>query len=310
VNAIKEKNFISAVAYVHNAELALEGFLNSLYSTLNEKFEKFEIICVNDASSDGSIGAIKQLSGKFYNCTLSILNMSYYQGVEAAMQAGVDFAIGDFVFEFDSTMMDYTPELIVRIYDRALQGFDIVSCGTEQMRACSKLFYAVYNRHSGTQYMIKSETCRVLSRRAINRVHSMSINLPYRKALYSNCGLKVDHIHYKSTQNGARRTQTLKNPSETAMTALILFTNLAYKITLVFTLLAMLATLGTVGYVVTIYLTGNPVEGYTTMMIFMSGAFFAIFTVLSVIIKYLSVMLGLIFNKQRYIIESIEKVAG
>ena len=38
--------------------------------------------------------------------TITILNMSFFHGVEAAMNAGVDLAIGDFVFEFDSCIAD------------------------------------------------------------------------------------------------------------------------------------------------------------------------------------------------------------
>jgi len=306
----KQKTFISAVIYVCNAETIIENFLKSLYGVLNNHFEKFEVICANDASVDGSADIIRKLASGFSNCTLSILNMSYYQGVEAAMHAGVDLAIGDFVFEFDSTVMDYEPELITQIYDRSLQGFDIVACGRERMRASSKLFYSLYNRHSGAQYKLKSDTFRVISRRAINRVHSMSTHLPYRKALYSNCGLKIDYIHYKPAGKTTKYIQALKNPHDTALTALILFTDVAYKVTLVFTLIMMAATLGAVGYVISVYVTGNPVEGYTTMMLLISGAFFAVFAVLTVIIKYLSVMLGLIFNKQKYVFESIEKVAG
>jgi len=122
--------------------------------------------------------------------------------------------------------------------------------------------------------------------------------------------LKVDYIHYKPTNKTKKNIQTLKSPHDTALTALILFTNLAYKVTLVFTFIMMAATLGTVGYVIAVYITGNPVEGYTTMMLLISGAFFAVFAVLTVVIKYLSVMLGLIFHKQKYIFESIEKVVG
>jgi len=306
----KQKTFISAIVYICNVEMIIENFLKLLYSVLNNNFEKFEIICANDASTDATTGIIRKLAGNFNNCTLSILNMSYYQGVEATMHAGVDLAIGDFVFEFDSTVMDYDPELIMRIYDRSLQGFDIVSCGSERIRAFSKLFYSIYNRHSGSQYKLKSETFRVISRRAINRVYSMSENLPYRKALYSNCGLKIEYIHYKSVNKNNKHIQTLKNPHDTALTALILFTNIAYKVTLVFTIIMMAATLGTVSYVVTVYITGNPVEGYTTMMLLISGAFFAVFAVLTVVVKYLSVMSGLIFHKQKYVFESIEKVVG
>lgn len=40
---------------------------------------------------------------------LTILNMSLHQGVEQAMNAGLDAAIGDFVFEFDSLDTPYPP---------------------------------------------------------------------------------------------------------------------------------------------------------------------------------------------------------
>ena len=170
----KHKTFISAVIYICNAETLIENFLKSLYYVLNEYFEKFEIIYANDLSTDATTDIIKKLAKSFNNCTLSILNMSYYQGVEAAMHAGVDLAIGDFVFEFDSTILDYDPKLIMQVYDLSLRGFDIVSCGREHTRSISKLFYFLYNRHSGTQFKLKSETFRIISRRAINRVHSMS----------------------------------------------------------------------------------------------------------------------------------------
>jgi dolichol-phosphate mannosyltransferase len=305
---IKHQNFVSAVVYVYNAEDEIAGCLEMLYGVLDANFEKFEIICASDASRDGSKSVIRNLASGFNNCMLSVINMGYYHGVESAMLAGVDLAIGDFVFEFDSTAADYAPELIMRVYERSLQGFDIVSCGGGRTRASSKIFYSVYNRHSGTQYKLQSETFRVISRRAVNRVHSMSVNLPYRKALYSNCGLKADYINYKSATASGRRTQTLKNPHDTALTSLILFTGVAYKITLVFTFIMMLTTLGTIIYVIAVYLLGNQVEGYTTMMLFVAGAFFALFAVLSVVIKYLSVILGLVFNKQRYVVESIEKI--
>jgi len=307
---IKQKKFVSAVVYTYSAEETIESFLRMLYGVMDNNFEKFEIICVNDASPDKSKNVINKLAGEFSNCMLSVVNMSYYHGVEASMQAGVDLAIGDFVFEFDSAAADYAPDLIMQVYNRSLQGFDIVSCGKNNTRATSKLFYSVYNRHSGTQYPLKTETFRILSRRAINRVHSMSLNLPYRKALYANCGLKVDLIPYKAISAGKKHKPALKNPSDTAFTALILFTNVAYKLTLIFTFIMMIATLGSLGYVVAVYLLGNPVEGYTTMMCLMSGAFFALFAVLAMVVKYLSVILNLIFNKQRYVIESIEKITG
>jgi len=134
----------------------------------------------------------------------------------------------------------------------------------------------------------------------------MSVNIPYRKAMYSSCGLKTYYIEYKPNGSGGSHMQRLKNPHDTALTSLILFTNVAYKVSLAFTITMMLVTFGTIGYVITIYLMGIPIAGYTTMMILISGAFFALFAILAVVIKYLSVILGLVFHRQKYVIEGIE----
>ncbi len=63
----KEKNFISAVVYVHNNEKEIGNFLEKLNSKLSENFEKYEIICVNDKSTDDSVEEIKRISRK-YRC--------------------------------------------------------------------------------------------------------------------------------------------------------------------------------------------------------------------------------------------------
>lgn len=50
----KEKNFVSAVIYVHDAENEIEKFLKTVAGVLEANFENSEIICVNDFSGDNS----------------------------------------------------------------------------------------------------------------------------------------------------------------------------------------------------------------------------------------------------------------
>lgn len=57
--ADKEKNFVSAVVYVHNAGERLDRFLAMVTSVLEANFEHAEIICVNDASTDNSVDVIR-----------------------------------------------------------------------------------------------------------------------------------------------------------------------------------------------------------------------------------------------------------
>ena len=56
----KEKNFISAVVYVHNAQERIKKFLETIIAVLENNFEHTEIICVNDYSDDFSVERIKE----------------------------------------------------------------------------------------------------------------------------------------------------------------------------------------------------------------------------------------------------------
>ncbi len=128
--------------------------------------------------------------------------MSLYQGREAAMNAGIDLSIGDFVYEFDNTLIDYDLKIITDIYEKSLEGYDIVNASPQNnTHKTSKLFYIIFNKFSNNQYKINTETFRIVSRRAINRINSINKNIPYRKAIYSNCGLKLYNVLYSAKKS-------------------------------------------------------------------------------------------------------------
>lgn len=308
----KEKNFISAVVYVRNREKTIKSFLTAINSVLSQTFMKYEIICVNDASYDDSAKLIKEFGDESLDCPLSIVNMGFYQGIEMSMNAGVDLAIGDFVYEFDSDIIDYDLSLVKDVYFHSLKGYDIVSTSSSgKKRLTSKVFYKLFNRSAKTQYKLSTESFRILSRRAINRVHALSKTIPYRKALYANCGLKMDTLHYNPINNDRTANGKSKDDTrlDTAMDSLMLFTNVGYKASIILTLIMILATIGIGIYTILVFALGHPVPGFTTMMLVMTGSFFGVFAILTIIIKYLSMLVNLIFKKQKYIIESIEKIS-
>jgi len=184
----KEENFVSAVIYVRNAEKRIGRFLQAIITVMEEHFEHSEIICVNDFSDDESVKVIRQVvSRRETAVSVSILNMGCFHGLEIAMNAGVDLAIGDFVFEFDNTILDFKKEKIMEIYYRSLQGYDIVSASLNQKEHfTSSLFYRVFERFTDPPYKMGTESFRILSRRGINRIGSMNRAVPYRKAIYAN----------------------------------------------------------------------------------------------------------------------------
>jgi len=309
----KEKNFISAVIYVYNDETRIAGFLGAINGILEKNFEKYQIICVNDASSDKSLERIKAVAKTITGTVINVVNMSFYQGVELSMNAGIDLSIGDFVFEFDNMFMDYEPGLIMAVYERSLEGFDIVNAAPKSCKhKSSRLFYALFNHYSLSPHPLRTENFRILSRRAINRVHSMSKTIPYRKAVYANCGLKIDTIEYINDLSCTKHYngETVKLRKEMATDSLMLFTNIAYRISLAATLFMMFATFGIGVYTIISYSTEQVVSGYTSLMLVIAGGFFGIFAILAVIIKYLSILTDLVFSKEKYTVESVETISN
>lgn len=307
----KEENFVSAIVYLHNDERFIELFIRRISSLLNSFFLNYELICVDDGSTDNTIVKIKQVAESIDNCTISIVKLNNYQGYEAAMNAGVDMAIGDYVIEFDSAIVDYDISLIMDVYRKTAEGYDIVSASnTLYKRASSNLFYSIFNKGAKLQYSVQSESFRIVSRRAINKIYSMGRSIKYRKAFYANCGLKSCCIDYDGKKELLKyKESNREHRVDTAVTSLILFTNIAYKVSFGISLFMMFATVFMAIYAVTTFVTMRAIEGFTTTMLVMTGSFFAVFVLFAIVIKYLSVIVQMVFKKQDYRIELIEKIS-
>ena len=226
------------------------------------------------------------------------------------MIAGQDIAIGDFVFEFDSTVMDFEPSLIMDVYRKSLSGNDIVFAAPKggNQRFSSKLFYNLFNRFSDSEYKIRTQRFSVISRRGINRVKSMGAKTVYRKAVYASCGLPVKHIDYKPLQSASVAEGAQKVKRELALNSLILFTDIGYKISLFLTVVMAVVLAAAGVYTLLVFFSANPVAGWTTTMLVMSFGFFGLFIILAFVLKYLSVILNLVFTQKQYIIESVQKI--
>lgn len=306
----KEKNFVSAVIYVHDAENEIESFLKMVASVLENNFEKSEIICVNDFSDDKSVAKIKETASAFSKTCVSILNMSNFHGVEIAMTAGVDLAIGDFVFEFDSTLLDFDASEIMKVYHKSLEGFDIVSASPDKIkRKSSRLFYTVFNKFSGLNYKMTTERFRILSRRVINRISAMNKTMPYRKPVYAACGLKTTNLIYKITSKISEKEDRFTNKYRKTLAedSFIIFTDLGYRVSIFITSLMLFFTVAVGVYSLVFHFLKNPVPGWTSTILFLSVSMFFMFMILTIVLKYLQILVNLVFKKSRYNFESIEK---
>lgn len=307
MESYKEKNFASAVVYCYNDAATIGDFIEQLDKTLSNKFQHYEIIVVNDGSTDESVNIARKYAASKEEKIITLLNMSHYQGLEASMNAGVDLSIGDFVFEFDFAYADFDWEMLGNIYQHSLKGYDIVSaCIDQKPRFISRLYYAIFNRYANLQHEIGIETFRVLSRRAINRIHSITQSIPYRKAAYANCGLSIDTLKYKPIGKVVRKPHA--DRANVAMDSLILFTDVAYRVTVGLAIIMAIVAAAFAIYALIYWLMSNPVEGWTTTIIFIAFGFFGLFIILAMVIKYLQTLVALSFRKKEYLFESIEKL--
>lgn len=309
----KEKNFVSCVLYLHNDGSYIRSFLERICKVMQEHFEKYEIICVNDCCMDGTVEELHRfLEEKEEPLVVSLINMSYYQGVETSMNAGRDLAVGDFLFEFDRCIPDFDPDLIMEVYSRALEGYDVVAAAPKAgVSLTSRLFYTIYNWSSRTHYKLRQERFRIISRRAINRVNQMNVYIPYRKAMYMNCGLKADTIVYNNRESAhrGRNREERGNRSTLAVDTIIIFTDVLEKFSMLVSMVLFAALLIMFGWIIySIFSEVRPVEGWMSLMTLISFGFFMLSVMLTLIFKYLSVILNMSFKRQRYMIEGVEKL--
>ena len=298
----KEKNFVSAVVYLHNDGTRAAEFCALLVKELEAHFDQYELVAVDDACTDDTVPLLRQFAANMVK-PLTILHMSLYQGLEAGMNAGLDAAIGDYVYEFDSTRHPYAPSMVFAAYQTALKGNDIVSVCPSRTTGGSGLFYKVFNANSHSAYQLRTDAFRLVTRRAINRVHASSEHLPYRKAAYAASGLKMADLEFDGVLPNTERGRW-----NLAMDSLALYTDAGFKASTGITVFMMILALAELLYTVVVFAAGHPIEGWTTTMLVLTVGFAGLFAVLTILVKYLSLLLDPTFKKQKYLVESIEKI--
>lgn len=308
-----DKNFISAVVYVNTADSAqsFKDFIEKLDAWLTGTFVKYEVIFVDDDSKDDYLEIVRNYKKEHDNVMMTILHMSGRQGMEKSMNAGRDMAIGDFVFEFDECVFNFKEDQLDLVYKTCLKDYDIVNCSDEKKNSAgSNLFYVLFNKYSDVDHKLESDNFRILSRRGINRIQSLNRAIPYRKALYASCGLRMTNLTYKPENESDYSHDKIekKERQRLASDALILFTQVGYKAAFSLSVLMAAVMVFSAIYAIVMYIEGIAIEGWTTTMLFLSFAFFGLFMILTIIIKYLSLLLELNFKKQRYMFENVEKL--
>lgn len=307
----KNKCFVSTVIYIHDrSKEEVTHFCDTVIRKLADSFENNEVIFVcDDHGMVGEKDITQILKSLELNVLAETVQMAYYQGIEASMCAGDDLAIGDFLFEFDNIDVDYNPDLVLEVFEKARSGYDIVSAGDDSMSIGSRVFYRLMN-HSRS-YEVRHESFRVVSRRAVNRIKILNNTIPYRKVSYAACGLPTAYVHYEPVKGVKKHKLNRHERSyrvNAGMDYTMIYTKAVEKLTFALSALFLLVTIATGVWAIYSYLVeDNVVGGWVSLMGVISFGFFGVFLLISVMIKYMSLILEANYKKEAYVVESANK---
>jgi len=114
---------ISIIVPVYNEVESLSILADEIQSAMDSVTDEFEIIIVDDGSTDGSPTVIEELCEKHAYCKAIILTRNY--GKSAAYMAGFDLAQGETIITLDADLQD-NPAEIPRVLQKLKKGFDLV----------------------------------------------------------------------------------------------------------------------------------------------------------------------------------------
>lgn len=115
---------LSIVIPVYNEEENIPHLVDALKPVLDSVGKRYEIVAVDDGSSDGSVASLKSLAADWPE--LKVVQFRRNAGQTAAMMAGIDYSSGDVIVTIDADLQN-DPEDIPILLDKMNEGFDVVS---------------------------------------------------------------------------------------------------------------------------------------------------------------------------------------
>lgn len=281
--------------------------------TLTELFEKeqidFELVFVSDGSKDGTFAEIKKASEA--DPRIKGVEFSRNFGKEAGIFAGLELATGDAVVVMDCDLQ-HPPEIVPQMWELWKQGAQIVE-GKKSSRGKESIFYKMsaglfYKIMSGLikMDMSSSSDFKLLDRKVVDTLLQLPERNTFFRALTFWAGFDSQTIEYEVQE---RKYGTSKWSFFSLMKYAI--ANATSFSTLPLQLVTLMGTISIIFSVIlgiqtlVKYLTGNSVEGFTTviLLILIIGGF--IMLSLGIIGHYMARIYEEVKGRPKYVINRV-----
>ena len=194
---------LSLVVPCYNEEDNVEDFYNQTVYAFDSKIKDFEIVFVDDGSSDKTLDKLKKLydRDKFH---IQVLSFSRNFGKEAAIYAGLKNARGDYACIIDADLQQ-RPEVVVEMMN-VIKEDNTVDCVTAYqaerkenkfMSALKSSFYKIINKLSEVDFVNGASDFRLMNRKMIDAVISMGEYHRFSKGIFSFVGFNTKFIPYE-----------------------------------------------------------------------------------------------------------------
>lgn len=203
---------ISIVTPFFNEGSGIERYYEAIVRSMNSLREfAFEVLCVDDGSTDDTLGklvALTQLDARF-----RVIELSRNFGKEAALTAGIDMAEGDAVIPIDADLQD-PPELIPALVAHWQKGAEVVlarrhdrTSDSFMKRTTAGLFYRLHNRISTLKIPENVGDFRLMDRVVVDALKRLPERQRFMKGLFAWVGFRTSVVEYTRSERMSGRTK-------------------------------------------------------------------------------------------------------
>lgn len=205
---------ISIIVPCYNEEEAIPYFYDEINKISKKMKNDFEFIFVNDGSKDKTIEVIKNLSKK--DKRVKYIHFSRNFGKEAAMYAGLELSVGDYVAIMDADLQDppaLIPEMVSILEDKD-NDYDCVGTrrvtrkGEPKIRSFfARRFYKIINKLSKVEMVDGARDFRLMTRQMVNSILELKEYNRYSKGLFAFVGFNTKWLEYENIKRVAGETK-------------------------------------------------------------------------------------------------------